>query len=126
VRDVLIVGCGGFVGSALRYMVSGWVHRLLPQLVFPVGTLAVNVVGCLLIGVAGGLVAGRQLLGPELRLFLLIGMLGGFTTFSTFAHETMAMTRDGEVIRAAANVGLQVVLGLVAAWLGYQTVRSLV
>ena len=69
-KEALVVGLGGFAGSALRYLVSGWVHRALPLLVFPAGTLVVNGVGCLLIGLAGGLVEGRQAFGPELRLFL--------------------------------------------------------
>lgn len=63
--------------------------------------------------------------GPDTLLFLLIGVLGGFTTFSTFAHETMALTQDGELIRAVANVGLQVLVGLTMAWVGYQAARSL-
>jgi CrcB protein len=124
VKEILVVGLGGFVGSALRYLASGWAHGAAPLLVFPVGTLAVNAVGCFLIGLAGGLVDGRQMFGPEARLFLLIGVLGGFTTFSSFAHETLALTRDGELARAFANIVLQVVVGLALAWVGYQISRS--
>jgi CrcB protein len=124
VKEVLVVGLGGFVGSALRYLASGWTHSALPLLVFPLGTLVVNAVGCLLIGLTAGLIDGRQMLGPEARLFLLIGVLGGFTTFSSFAHETLALSRDGELVKAAANVALQVALGLTMAWIGYQVARS--
>jgi CrcB protein len=120
-----IVGLGGFVGSALRFLVGGWVHRALPGTSFPVGTFTVNLVGCLVIGLLGGLIDLRQALGPNGRLFLMIGLLGGFTTFSSFSYETFALAQDAEWLRAAANVGLQVVLGLGAAWAGYTAVRML-
>jgi CrcB protein len=118
-RTVLLVGAGGFVGSIGRYLVGGWVHRAVPFAGFPYGTLVVNVLGCLAIGLAGGMAESRQLFGPDLRVFLLIGVLGGFTTFSSFAFESLALARDAELARAFANVAAQVVLGLAAAWLGY-------
>lgn len=118
-RSVLLVGAGGFVGSIGRYLVGGWVHRAVPFAGFPYGTLVVNVLGCLAIGLAGGMAESRQLFGPDLRVFLLIGVLGGFTTFSSFAFESLALARDAELARAFANVAAQVVLGLAAAWLGY-------
>ena len=92
--QILLVGAGGFVGSVLRYGLSGAVHRLLPFAAFPYGTLAVNVVGCLAIGLLAGWSEARQVIGPELRLFLFIGLLGGFTTFSTFGYETFEMARS--------------------------------
>jgi CrcB protein len=122
-RSILLVGTGGFLGSISRYLVGGWVHRLLPPTTFPVGTLAVNVLGCFAIGILGGLAGSRQVLGADLRLFLMIGVLGGFTTFSSFAYETLALSRDAEPGRALLNVAAQVVLGLVACWLGYLLVR---
>ncbi len=123
-RPVLLVGLGGFLGSAGRYLVSGWVHRLMPFAGFPWGTLAVNAIGCFAIGVLGGLVDSRQNLSADLRGFLLIGVLGGFTTFSSFAHETLALARDAELARAMVNVGAQVVFGLAAAWIGYRLARG--
>jgi fluoride exporter len=123
--DVLWVGLGGFVGSSLRFVISGWVHRLPGTSSFPFGTLVVNVVGCLLVGLIGGWAEHRQVLSPATRLFLLIGVLGGFTTFSTFAYETLAFAHGADVGRALANVGLQVVLGLGAAWLGFSVVRGM-
>ena len=123
-RPVLLAGFGGFIGSAGRYLLGGWVHGLFPMTTFPVGTLVVNASGCLLIGLLSGLADARQLLGPDLRLFLLIGVLGGFTTFSSFAYETLALARDAEFSRALLNVGAQLVLGLGFAWLGYAVVRS--
>lgn len=79
----------------------------------------VNLLGCLAIGVIAGLAESRQLFAPEFRAFTLIGLLGGFTTFSTFGYETFALMRDGEYLRATTNVGLQVIGGLTLVWLGY-------
>lgn len=122
--QLLWVGSGGFAGAVGRYLVSGWVHRLLPAAQFPWGTVAVNVLGCGLVGLLAGLVDLRQLLSPEARLFLVIGCLGGFTTFSTFGYETLALAREAELLRAAANVTLQLGAGLVAVWLGYALARA--
>jgi len=106
-------------------MISGWVHRLPGTSSFPYGTLVVNVVGCLLLGFLGGWAENRQVLTPPTRLFLMIGVLGGFTTFSTFAYETLAFAHGADVGRALANIGLQVVLGLGAAWLGFSVARGM-
>jgi fluoride exporter len=117
--EVLFVGAGGFLGASLRYIVSGLVQRLDPMGTFPYGTMSVNVVGCLVIGVLGGLADSRHALGPNARLFVILGVLGGFTTFSTFAFESLALLRDGESLRAGANVFGSVVACLVSVWLGY-------
>ncbi|MEC4673507.1 MAG: fluoride efflux transporter CrcB [Nitrospirota bacterium] len=116
--QIVLVGIGGCLGSVFRYLLSGVVQRSFPMSEFPFGTLVVNVVGCLLIGMLHGLAETKQIIGPELRLFLMIGLLGGFTTFSTFGYETMALIRDAEVFRAMGNVVLQVLVGLTAVWLG--------
>ena len=117
--NALAVGSGGFVGALARYGISGLVHRGLPLSTFPFGTLAVNLLGCLAIGTLTGLAESRQLFGPELRAFVIIGLLGSLTTFSTFGSETVTMLRDGEQLRALINVGAQVVFGLGLVWLGY-------
>lgn len=117
--NALVIGAGGFAGALLRYGLSGAIHRELPLATFPFGTLVVNLVGCLAIGLVAGLVELRQLFGPEARLFVLVGLLGGFTTFSTFAYETVSLARDGEHLRALANAGGHVILGLVCVWMGY-------
>jgi CrcB protein len=119
-----LVGSGGFVGALLRYGLSGLVHRQVPFTTFPYGTMAVNLLGCLLIGVFAGLAESRQLFGPELRTFVLIGLLGGFTTFSTLGYETFAMIRDDEYLLAVANMGAHVVLGLALVWTGYMLTAS--
>ncbi|MFQ6004233.1 MAG: fluoride efflux transporter CrcB [Woeseia sp.] len=119
-----VVGSGGFIGALARYALSGLVHGQVPQAAFPYGTLLVNLLGCLMIGVLAGLADSRQLFGPEFRLFALIGVLGGFTTFSTFGYETLALIRDAEYLRAFTNVGVHVFLGLALVWLGYGIVTS--
>ena len=123
--QIMIVGAGGFVGSALRFAVSGWAQRLAATGGFPYGTLLVNVLGCLMIGLLGGLAEFRQVLEPGQRLFLMIGVLGGFTTFSTFAYETLSLAQDAELFKAVVNTLLQVVLGFAAALVGMIAARSL-
>ena len=117
--SAIMVGSGGFIGAILRYVMSGLVQSASPMSSFPWGTLAVNLLGCLLIGVVAGLVDARQLFTPELRLFMLIGVLGGFTTFSTFGYEAFAMLKDAEYFRAAAYVSVQAVVGIGLVWAGY-------
>ena len=122
---LLLVGAGGFVGAASRYLVSGLVHRLLPYTFFPVGTLSVNILGSFTIGLLGGLAQSRGVLSGDVRLFLFLGVLGGFTTFSTFAYETMALVTDAEVLPALANVLLHLAVCLGAVWLGGALARAL-
>jgi fluoride exporter len=118
-RELLLVGAGGCLGSVCRYLLGGWVYKLLSKPLLPWGTLAVNVLGCLVIGVLGGLTESRQTFSPGTRLFLFIGVLGGFTTFSTFGYETFALARDGQLALTLANIALQLLLGLGAVWAGY-------
>ena len=91
---------------------------------FPVGTLVVNVSGSLLIGLLAGLAESRALLGPDARLLLVTGLLGGYTTFSAFSLETLVLLRAGQFPTALATVGLQVILGVAAAWAGFALVAT--
>ena len=116
---LLLIGAGGFLGSILRYLISGSVQAASQSIAFPYGTLAVNVIGCFCIGFLSELADSRSLFSPDIRAFLIVGMLGGFTTFSAFGNETMNLLRDGEQALALMNVGAQIVLGLGAVWLGY-------
>ena len=117
-KAILLVGTGGFIGSVLRYWFSAWVFRMLDKPWFPFGTLAVNMLGCLAIGLLGGVAEDRRLFDQEIRLFVFAGILGGFTTFSAFAYETTTLLRDARMLGAWLNVGLQVFLGVIAVWLG--------
>ncbi len=96
-RELLLVGSGGFIGSVGRYVLSGLTYRVLPAAVMPVGTMFVNVLGCGVIGYLGGVMDARQAMGPELRIFLFLGVLGGFTTFSAFSLDAINLWERGEV-----------------------------
>jgi CrcB protein len=117
VTGILLVGSGGFIGSVLRYWLSGIAQGLGPRAAFPVGTLVVNVTGCLVIGVVAGLAEARGL-GEGVRTFLVVGLLGGYTTFSAFANETVAIARAGEPLWAGINVVASVAACLAAVWAG--------
>ena len=114
----LWVGVGGFVGSVARFALASAVYRLAPHWAFPTGTLAVNFAGCLAIGWLAGWNETRHALGPDARLLVFAGLLGGFTTFSAFGYETVALLRGGQGLAAGANVALHLVLVVPAVWLG--------
>lgn len=115
---VLLVGAGGCIGAVLRYWMGGWVQALSQSATFPYGTLAVNVLGCFVIGLLSHLADVRGIFTTESRLFVFTGILGGFTTFSAFANESINLLRDGQSASAFMNVAAQVTLGLAAVWLG--------
>ena len=116
--QLLFVGLGGFIGSVGRFVMAGLANRFSPALGFPLGTLTVNVIGCFLIGLIHGLAETRSLLGPDTRVFLFIGVLGGFTTYSTFGFESLTLLKDGAFLRATANILLHIFVGLAAVWAG--------
>lgn len=101
-----------------RFIVSGWVQDSMKQSLFPVGTLAVNVLGCFLIGALSYLADTRQALTPENRALLMVGVLGGFTTYSSFGNETINLWRDGQIGLGLWNIAFQLLFGLTAVWLG--------
>ncbi len=115
-RLSLIFIAGG-LGCLLRYGVAGWAQRLTDS-DFPAGTLAVNVAGCVAIGFLASLFTGPVLIRDEYRLAILLGLLGGFTTFSTFGFETISLANDGQFGLAALNLLLSNGLGLLGAWGG--------
>jgi len=125
IYKLLIVGIGGFIGAIGRYTISGWIQRIFKNNWYPIGTLGVNCLGCLLIGLLGGLVDNKELFRPGTRLFLLVGLLGAFTTFSTFGYETFSLLRSGQFLMAGVNITAQVLLGLFSVWLGY-TISNLI
>jgi fluoride exporter len=114
---VLLVAAGGAAGSVARYLLDGVVYSFLPP-TFPYGTFVVNMTGCLLFGLLIGVAEDRLAVGTSARTFILIGILGGFTTFSSFTFETVQLLRDGQWLRGTVNVVGQVFGGLVMLWLG--------
>jgi CrcB protein len=120
----LIVGVGGFIGSVLRYWLSGLAHRWMGD-AFPVGTLLVNVMGCLVIGSFWSLMEFGDWFKPETRLFVVTGILGGFTTFSAFGYETFALMNDRQYLAALANITANVVVGIGAVILGWMAGKAL-
>jgi CrcB protein len=121
---VLAIAAGGAVGSVLRYWMSAWVHSLAGR-GFPYGTLAVNVLGCLLMGFLFALFVERLSSDSIVRAGILIGVLGGFTTFSSFSIETFNLLEDGLWLKAGVNAGASLVLCLAATWIGVITARAL-
>ena len=115
---LLFVGTGGFIGAVLRYWVSGFIQELSKSNMFPVGTLVVNFLGCLVIGFLSQLAEDYGLFSVESRVLVFTGILGGFTTFSTFGNETMSLLRDGQNLLALGNVAGHLLLGIGAVWLG--------
>ena len=116
-KQLFAIAAGGATGALLRFWVSGWVYAMLGR-GFPFGTLMVNVFGSLLMGLLSVLLIERLSLGPEWRAAILIGLLGGFTTFSTFSIETLNLIEVGDHAKALANAVLSVVLCVGAAWAG--------
>ena len=117
IRNLLLVALGGALGSVGRYLVSRWMTGT-----FPWGTLTVNLLGCLLIGLLTGLVA-KGSLSPEMKLLLVTGFCGGFTTFSTFANESFSMMKAGDVLMMALYIGSSVAIGILAVYVGLQIAR---
>lgn len=125
------IAAGGAAGSLLRYLLSGWVQRSVQAnsmgaglTLFPWGTLAVNALGCLLLGALAAAFTGPVLIREEYRVGLTIGVLGGFTTFSTFSLETFYLVEDRQYPLALANLGVSVGLGYLAVWIGYRLVQA--
>jgi len=112
----LSVGLGGFVGAVGRYWLSGLAQKFSDR--FPLGTLSVNLLGSFILGLLATLFLEKMIVNQELRLFLLVGLLGAFTTYSTFSLETLNLFRGGEWLFAGANILVNVVGALIAVWIG--------
>lgn len=124
IKNLLLIGAGGFIGSVARYLVSRLNTRL-DWLSIPVGTLLVNVLGSLLIGFLIGISEKSPLLTLELRMFLMVGLCGGFTTFSSFTGENLMLMRNGQFLPLFLYTGLSILLGFTAVYLGYMSTRLL-
>ena len=123
-KTILFIACGGAIGAVLRSGASLGVYGLLGR-GFPYGTLFVNVTGSLLMGVLSILMLERFNVGPEWRAAILVGLLGSFTTFSTFSMETLNLLEQGDMMRAMANIAFSVIVCLAAVWLGVNIGRQL-
>lgn len=123
-QKTIYIGLAGLVGTLLRYWVSGFVARHYGE-TFPWGTMAVNLIGCLVTGAVFFLTEERFLVSPTLRAVILIGLLGGLTTFSSYGLQTFTLLRDGELGLAILNVATSNVLGLFLVWVGYSLGRVL-
>ena len=120
----ILIGLAGLIGTLLRYWLSGLVARQYGE-TFPWGTMAVNLSGCFVAGVIFYAFEERFLVNPTLRTVLMIGLLGGFTTFSSYGLQTFTLLRDGELGLATLNIGVSNLLGLIMVWFGYVLARAL-
>ena len=120
----ILIGFAGLLGTLLRYWLSGFVARQYGE-TFPWGTMAVNMIGCLLTGAVFNLMEERFLVNPTLRTVILIGLMGGFTTFSSYGLQTFTLVRDGEFGLATLNITISNALGLLMVWVGYALVKIL-
>ena len=121
---ILLIGVAGLVGTLARYWLSGWADQRWGAS-FPIGTLAVNLIGCLAIGFLFHATEEKYLVDPVVRSAVLVGLLGGFTTFSSFAVQSFNLMRDGEVFLAGANILVSNVAGMILVWTGYTISRAL-
>jgi len=124
IKNLLLIGAGGFIGSVARYLVSR-LNTHVDWLSIPVGTLLVNILGSLLIGFLIGIAEKSQLMTLELRMFLMVGLCGGFTTFSSFTGENLMLMRNGQFLPLFLYTGLSILLGFTAVYFGYISTRLL-
>lgn len=117
-QQTIFIALAGLIGTLLRYWLAGFVSRQIGE-TFPWGTMAVNLIGCLGAGVLLFVTEERLLLGPTARTVIMIGLLGGFTTFSSYSLQTFALLREGAIGLAMLNLVTSNVLGLLMVWLGY-------
>lgn len=118
-KTILLIGSGGFLGSIARYGLQHLMHKIIPS-VFPYGTLLVNIIGCFTIGLIYGSLGKSNWLTEDWKLFLAIGICGGFTTFSSFSYENIKLLQDGQAFQALLYIAASVVIGLAMTFLGMQ------
>ena len=123
-KNLLLIGLGGFIGSIARFLVSKLNNRV-DWLSIPIGTLTVNVIGSFLIGFLIGISEKSPILTVELRMFLMVGLAGGFTTFSSFSGENLMLMRNGQFLPLFLYTGLSILLGFAAVYLGYISTKLL-
>ena len=117
-KNILLVGFGGGVGSIARYLCQKYLYAWHPH-PFPIGTFVVNILGCFLIGLFYGLAEKGNILSPEWRLLLMTGLCGGYTTFSSFALENITLMKNGDLLYSGLYIAGSVVLGILATYIGF-------
>ena len=123
-KSIIIAGTGGFIGTVLRFLVSRYFHENTFSL-FPWGTFTVNIFGSLLIGIFYGMSERGNLLNPDIRIFLTVGICGGFTTFSSLSNDAFILLQDKEWLKLSLYASLSFFLGLVAVYLGRTLIRTI-
>jgi fluoride exporter len=123
-RTILIVGTGGFIGSVMRYLVQFYVEKGMSS-TFPMGTLIANIVGSFIIGMVFALAEKGNLMSSEWRIFLTVGICGGFTTFSAFAYNNFTMIKEHSYGQLLFNLGGNIFLGILAVYLGIVLIRAI-
>lgn len=116
--NYILVSAGAAIGGAIRYGISGYIQKNI-SVIFPYGTLVVNIAGSFILGIIMFYFNDKEIIGNELRLFLTVGLCGGFTTFSTFSYETLMLFRDSEIGLAFYNIALNLVLSLLGIYIAY-------
>lgn len=122
--DLLAIGLGGFLGAITRYLLSSWMSQRFAEFE-PSGTLLVNVLGCLIIGILWGMSSVTWIHNGRFGLFLMTGFLGSLTTFSTFGYQTMLLWKQGQATTALINITANLIIGLAAVWIGFLTTSNL-
>lgn len=117
-HKIIIVGIGGFFGAIARYLISGWTNQLYQFKGFPLGTLFVNILGCLTLGILIGLAEYKHIITPQIKIFIMIGLLGSLTTFSTFGLETYNLLKNSEFFILLFTIVIHLIGGLIAIWAG--------
>ena len=123
IRILLLIGSGSFLGGVSRYLTSRYIQEHILS-IFPFGTFVVNILGCFLIGLFFAISERAEVFSIETRMFLTVGFCGGFTTFSTFSNENLALIRDGDIIYVALYAGSSVILGILATYMGNLIVNT--
>lgn len=118
IKNVFLVGIGGFLGSIARYWIS-YLNLSIPFFSIPLGTLLVNITGSVIIGFLTGISEKSALLTSEWRLFFMVGICGGFTTFSSFTNENLVLMHNGQILTVLIYTALSIFLGFIAVYLGY-------
>lgn len=124
IKTIFLVGIGGGIGSVFRYLTSVFVTKYF-QTTFPLATFAVNIIGCLIIGIFLGLFERQQLTNPDLKFLFIIGFCGGYTTFSTFASENINLFQTGNSLTAFLYISTSVIISLFAVWIGFSLTKIL-